>query len=179
MSCSVYCSQNQVNIQHFRQKQNPPALVKTICKASGNVFHRCMCEHLQASPWWRWRAVGENGKKVPRWSAGEESEQEQELELQLGLELESVLGQEKREQQCGWQHCSGLHFHLHWLPEEAAGLMWLSVSVKIIQHREKLRHSSSNKMINNMERWSQTQVHEASLMYLSGWRTKQKQNEYL
>lgn len=80
------------------------------------------------SLWWRWLAVGGNGGKVPRLWAVEEPELE--LERRLGLEL--GLGQEKREQQCGLQRCSELHHHLHWLPEEAAGLMWLLVSVDTI-----------------------------------------------
>lgn len=85
------------------------------------------------SLWWRWLAVEGIGEKVPRLWAGEELEQE--LGQQSGLELGSRLGQEKQEQQCGLQRCFGFHHHLHWLPEEAAGLMWLSVSEKRIQHR--------------------------------------------
>ncbi len=79
------------------------------------------------SPWWRWRAAEGNGETVPQSWAGEEPEQESGLqsglEPELGLESESE--QEKPEQQCGLQRCSGLHHHLHWIPEEAAGLTWL------------------------------------------------------
>ncbi len=81
------------------------------------------------SLWWRWLAAEGNGEKVPQLWAGEEPELE--LGLRVGLEsgLELGLGsrseQEKREQQCGLQHCSELHHHLHWLPEEAAGSTWL------------------------------------------------------
>lgn len=82
------------------------------------------------SLWWRWLAAEGNDEKVPQLWAGEEPEQESGprsgLELGLGLE------REKWEQQCGLQRYSGLHRHLHWLPEEAAGLMWLSVSALLL-----------------------------------------------
>lgn len=84
------------------------------------------------SLWWRWLAVEGNGEKVPRSREGEEPELEPESGPRLGLELGSGAEQEKREQQCGLQRCSGLHHRLHWLPEEAAGLTWLSVSGKRI-----------------------------------------------
>lgn len=90
------------------------------------------------SLWWKWLAAGGNVGKVPQsWATEElelelglqlEPEPELELELDLGMGLE--LEQEKREQRCGLQRCSGLHHHLHWLPEEAVGLTWLSVSGK-------------------------------------------------
>lgn len=82
----------------------------------------------QVSLWWRWLAVEGNGEKVPQLQAGEEPERE--FGLRLGLEL--GLGQEKQEQQCGLQRCSGLHRRLHWLPEEAAGLMSFSVSALLL-----------------------------------------------
>lgn len=85
-----------------------------------------MCGYLQVFLWWRWQAVEGNGEKVPPLWTGEELERD--LELLLGLEL--GLEQEKGEQQCGSQRCSELHLHLRWLPEEAAGLKWLSVSGK-------------------------------------------------
>lgn len=80
------------------------------------------------SLWWRWLAAEGNGEKVPQSWAGEEPEPE--LGLRLGLELGPGSEQEKWEQQCGLQHCSGLQRHLHWLPEEAAGLTWRDVSGK-------------------------------------------------
>lgn len=84
------------------------------------------------SLWWRWLAVEEDGEKVPQMWAGVKPEQE--LELWSGLELGSRLKQEKWEHQCVLRRYSGLHHHLHWLPEEVAGLTWLSVSGKRIQH---------------------------------------------
>ncbi len=87
------------------------------------------------SLWWRWRAAEGNGEKVPQSRAGEELEQESGP--RSGLELGSGAEQEKWEQQCGLQRCSGLHHRLHWLPEEAAGLTWLSVSGKRIWQRER------------------------------------------
>lgn len=107
----------------------------------------------RVSLWWRWLAAGGNGERAPQLWAGEEPdleprsgllELELELEIGLGLELglglgvgvgvgvESGSGQERREQPCGLRHCFGLHHHLHLLPEEAAGLMWLSVSALLL-----------------------------------------------
>lgn len=86
------------------------------------------------SLWWRWLAAEGDGEKVPQLWAGETLEQE--LRLGSGLELGSRSQQEKWEQLCGSQRYSGLHHHLHWLPERVAGLMWLSVSGKRIQRRE-------------------------------------------
>lgn len=94
---------------------------------------------MQVSLWWRWPAAEGNEEKVPQSWAGEAAEQE--IGLQPGLvlvsELELGLGseQEKREQQCGLQSCSGLHHHLRSLPEEAAGLTWLSVSALLLTGR--------------------------------------------
>lgn len=89
------------------------------------------------SLWWRWLAAEVNGERVPQLWADEEWEQELGPQPGLVLVLGSGSEQEKWEQQCGLQRCSGLHHHLRWLPEEAAGLMWLSVSGKRIPHREK------------------------------------------
>lgn len=88
----------------------------------------------QVSLWWRWLAAEGNGETVPQLWAGEETELELEPELgpRLVLELELEAGQGKQEQQCGLQHCFGLHHHLHWLPEEAAGLTWLLVSALLL-----------------------------------------------
>lgn len=74
------------------------------------------------------------GEKVPQLLAGERPEWE--LGPGPGLESGSQSPQEKAGQRCGSQRYSGLRRHLRWLPEEVAGLTWLSVSGKRIQHME-------------------------------------------
>lgn len=82
---------------------------------------------LLDSLWWRWLAAAGHGGKAPRtWTGGK-------LEL-----LELGLHREKLELPCGLQRCSGFR-HLHWLPEEEAGLLWLSVSRERIECRKLVR----------------------------------------
>lgn len=54
----------------------------------------------------------------------------QESGRALGLGVESRSQREKEEQWCGSRHYSGLRHRHRWLPEEVAGLMWLSASGK-------------------------------------------------
>lgn len=100
---------------------------ETLCEVGG-------CGHLQVSLWWRWLAAEVGGEKVPQLLAGERPEWESGPGS--GLESGSQSPQEKAGQRCGSQRYSGLRRHLRWLPEEVAGLTWLSVSGKRIQHME-------------------------------------------
>lgn len=73
--------------------------------------------------------------KVLQLRAGGRRGQESGRALVLGVESRSQ--QEKGEQRCGSQHYSGLLHRHRWLPEEVAGLMWLSASGKRKQEKKK------------------------------------------
>lgn len=95
---------------------------------------------LQESLWWRWLAAeGHGGTALCLWAGGKRK-QEWDLQWQLVLGLRW----EKVELPCGLQRCSGFH-HLHWLPEEEAGLLFLSVSGERIKNIKMVQkpHSES------------------------------------
>lgn len=131
------------------------------------VFSGFACREqklLLESLWWRWLAAGGNGGMAPRLWAGGKREQEWDLQSQPAMGLRW----EKLELPCGLQHCSGFH-HLHWLPEEEAGLpcLWVSgeriKNKKMVQKRTMIAISPVCSLVKRLNLWEVQQSQERNL----------------